>query len=275
MILRTMTCQELGTILEWAAAEGWNPGTGDAPAFHAADPEGFFVSEVDGALAAAISVVNHSDSFAFLGLYICHPDHRGQGIGLALWQHALQHAGDRTIGLDGVPAQQENYRRSGFRPAAETSRFEGALAAAPDDRLRPAATSEIPELIDLANASAGYAMDVFLSGWLADTDGRHTLVLESDGRIAGFATCRRCLRGSKIGPLVADTQETAEALLHAISAQIPGEYFVIDIPNDMTALAEHCRTIGMACSFSTARMYRGTPPTAATGIRTIATLELG
>ena len=45
---RTMTPDDLRTVLDWAAAEGWNPGHDDATAFHAADPEGFFVAEEDG-----------------------------------------------------------------------------------------------------------------------------------------------------------------------------------------------------------------------------------
>ncbi|MCB1350353.1 MAG: GNAT family N-acetyltransferase, partial [Maritimibacter sp.] len=88
-MMRVARADEIGTVLDWAAAEGWNPGLDDAAAFFAADPEGFFVTERDGAPVAAISVVNHAPDMAFLGLYLCRPEWRGQGIGFALWQHAL------------------------------------------------------------------------------------------------------------------------------------------------------------------------------------------
>ncbi|MEL6127703.1 MAG: N-acetyltransferase, partial [Pseudomonadota bacterium] len=61
---RRLTVEDLDTVLEWAAAEGWNPGWDDAEAFHRADPAGFFGAEVDGRLVAAISVVNHTSTFA-------------------------------------------------------------------------------------------------------------------------------------------------------------------------------------------------------------------
>ncbi len=87
--MRTATLADVNLMLDWAADEGWNPGLDDAAAFHASDPEGFFVAERAGAPVAAISVVNHDDRNAFLGLYLCRPEWRGQGIGLALWNHAL------------------------------------------------------------------------------------------------------------------------------------------------------------------------------------------
>ncbi len=275
MILRKMTLAELTTVLDWAASEGWNPGLDDAAAFLAADPDGFFVAELDGALAAAISVVNHSDSFAFLGLYICHPDYRGRGIGMALWTHALAHAGDRTVGLDGVPAQQENYRRSGFVYASETARFEGVLSPAPSASLRPAEAADLSGMIARCAAANGYGMEPFLDSWLRPAGTRQTLVFEGEAGGPGFATWRRCQRGVKIGPLVADSLETARALLHGIAAEVPGEQLVVDVPREMTELAAHCRAEGMDCVFSTARMYRGAAPIAGSGIHTIATLELG
>ena len=73
---RTMSLDELRVVLDWAAEEGWNPGLDDAEAFHAADPEGFFLAIDKGTPVAAISVVNHSDNFAFLGLYLCRPEYR-------------------------------------------------------------------------------------------------------------------------------------------------------------------------------------------------------
>src|SRR3954468_917648 len=39
---------EVRLILDWAAAEGWNPGLHDAEAFLAADPEGFLLGRLDG-----------------------------------------------------------------------------------------------------------------------------------------------------------------------------------------------------------------------------------
>ena len=71
MTCRLATRGEVALILDWAAAEGWNPGLDDTAACHAADPAGFLVAERNGAPVVAVSVVNHSADVAFLGLYLC------------------------------------------------------------------------------------------------------------------------------------------------------------------------------------------------------------
>ena len=44
--IRTMTAQEVALSIEWAAAEGWNPGRHDARCFRAADPDGFLTGMI-------------------------------------------------------------------------------------------------------------------------------------------------------------------------------------------------------------------------------------
>jgi hypothetical protein len=41
--VRTMSRQELDLAVDWAAAEGWNPGLHDANCFYAIDPNGFLI----------------------------------------------------------------------------------------------------------------------------------------------------------------------------------------------------------------------------------------
>ena len=98
---------------DWAAAEGWNPGLSDAVAFQAADPTGFLVGRLDGEPVGCISVVRYGQAFGFLGFYIMTPKARGKGYGIRIWQAGMKHLAGRMVGLDGVPAQQDNYRKIG------------------------------------------------------------------------------------------------------------------------------------------------------------------
>jgi len=115
--IRTMHRDEIRLAIDWAADEGWNPGLHDAASFHAADPQAFLVAEVDGVPVGCISAVAYGTGFGFIGLYIVAPAWRGRGLGMRLWNAGMARLAGRVIGLDGVPAQQENYRRSGFASA--------------------------------------------------------------------------------------------------------------------------------------------------------------
>ncbi|MEM9796680.1 MAG: GNAT family N-acetyltransferase [Pseudomonadota bacterium] len=274
---RRMTRPELDVVLDWAAAEGWNPGLDDADAFWAADPDGFFVMEEDGAPVAAISVVNHSDTFAFLGLYICRPSHRGRGIGYALWTHALDHAGTRTVGLDGVVAQQENYRRSGFVNAGATLRFVGNPSGAISGSVRAMLPADREAVVALEAAASGWEKPRYMRAWLDGTPSRRTYVMARDGICTGAATVRACREGAKIGPLVAGDVDEAWTLVAHLAATTGGP-ITIDVPAQAHAMVRRLESDGMEMTFETARMYRGPMATAPRGpsmIYGVGSLELG
>src|SRR3954463_10231807 len=142
--IRPMRPDEIPIAVNWAAAEGWNPGLGDAPSFATADPGGFLMGELEGPPAATVSCVNYGASFAFLGFYIVREDLRGRGHGLRMWNAAIAHAGPRVIGLDGVVAQQQNYRKSGFELAYANVRYGGTVAAPNAPLAGVVALTEVP-----------------------------------------------------------------------------------------------------------------------------------
>ena len=135
--VRIMSPEEVALAVDWAAAEGWNPGLNDASCFAAAAPDGFLLGELTGAPAAILSVVNYDAHFSFLGFYIVRPDLRGRGLGLRIWQAGMAHAGSRAIGLDGVVAEQDNYRKSGFVFAYNNIRYGGWVAPLSTPRRPP------------------------------------------------------------------------------------------------------------------------------------------
>lgn len=276
-MIRLMRLDDLDRVLDWAAEEGWNPGLDDAPAFLASDPEGFFVAEADGAPLAAISVVNHSPDFAFLGLYLCQPAWRGRGIGLRLWTYALTHAGGRTVGLDGVAAQEANYARSGFLRVGSTLRLQGRVLprASVAHRIRPVGPQDMERIVLLDARANGYVRPRFLQGWLEASPSRRSFALLGPEGPEGFATIRRCRDGAKIGPLVAPDTEAALALINACAAELGEGPLILDLPEQNSALIAALAALGYQKTFRTARMYRGLAPNAEASLQAVGTLELG
>ena len=275
MKCRNATIAELELALGWAASEGWNPGLNDAEAFYQADPEGFFVAvnEKDEPIAS-ISVVNHTSEFAFLGLYIVKPEFRGRGTGFALWNQALAHAGNRVIGLDGVEAQQENYRASGFVSAGGTTRFTGRLKGQRQDEVRLATPDDIPPLIEMEARSSGVLKSKYLQAWFSQSVTRSTLILESQQQVSGFATIRACHEGAKIGPIIATDADTARKLISHAATMFDGP-LTVDVPEFANGLTRLCQRLGFEQGFRTARMYRGDFLPSTPDIFAVTSLELG
>ncbi|MFG5383559.1 GNAT family N-acetyltransferase [Yoonia sp. R2-816] len=276
MIVRPMTVGELQIVLGWAADEGWNPGLDDAAAFHAADPTGFLLKEVDGQPIAAISVVNHDPDFAFLGLYLCKPEFRGQGHGMDVWRAGIAHAETRSIGLDGVPDQQDNYARSGFVKYGSTVRYEGQIAPLADPRIRPALRGDIETMIARDTRASGIRRTEFATAWFAHAPTRQTMALVEGADIAGFATFRRCPLGSKIGPLYAVSEADARALLAANPFATSDEPCFVDVSDHNAPLSKMIKSLDFKATFETARMISGAQPvTNPAKFQAIATMELG
>jgi len=259
---RTMTRAEVAPALEWAAGEGWNPGLHDPASFFAADPQGFFVGLLAGEPVASLSVVRYGRTFAFLGLYIVRPAFRGRGLGWTLWQHGMASAAGRQVGLDGVVAQQDNYRKSGFVPAWRNVRYQGIGGAPAGVDPRLVRLQALPFRAVQAYDQPFFPADrgAFLAAWLAQGDAT-ALGWVDAGALRGYGVIRRCREGWKIGPLFADDESVAESLFAALRSHAgPGEPVFLDIPEPNAAAVALTKRHGMRMVFETARMYTGAAP---------------
>jgi ribosomal protein S18 acetylase RimI-like enzyme len=263
--IRPMRADEIALAADWAAAEGWNPGLNDAACFATVDAAGFLIGELDRKPAATISCVNYDDRFAFLGFYIVRPDLRGRGLGLSVWRAAIAHAGARTIGLDGVVAQQGNYRKSGFRLAYRNVRYGGRVTttgsgAQRDSDARPGAAplADIPLSIIAADDATVFPaprLD-FLRMWIGAA-GHVGRALVRDGALVAWGVIRPCRQGFKIGPLVADDPAAAATVLDALIAAVGGGEVFLDVPEPNREAVALAQSRGLAPVFETARMYTG------------------
>lgn len=266
--IRNLTLSEIETLIDWAAGEGWNPGLHDARAFQAADPLGFFGAFVGDAMVAGISAVAYDDNFGFIGLYICHPDWRGQGHGKAVWDAGMAYLGNRTIGLDGVPEQQANYARMGFAPIYDTMRWSGTLPA-PERHSGVSAMTDTAEIAALDSRCFPAPRPGFLNHWIAPP--HRSLMIERGGEVVGWSVSRPCRTGSKVGPLFAADPDAAMALLRSFSGDVH-----IDVPVAQQEFAVVLAGLGFSPSFRTSRMYHGeTPRLELPFVYGVTSLELG
>jgi hypothetical protein len=276
--IATASADDVRRIMGWAKDEGWNPANTDWVAFHAVDPGAFLIGRLDGEPVVSISVTRYGAGFGFLGCYIARPVARGKGYGFQIWNAGMARLEGRNVGLDGVPAQQPNYKKSGYRLSWNNARHEGVLSATPP----------VPAGVSFADARslpfdklAAYdrrffpeARDSFLAPWITAPE-RTALAALKDGEIAGFGVIRAAVTGARIGPLYAASPDIAAALIGKLAAAMPGQV-AIDVPDFHTPAKRLAEQLGLKPAFETARMYTGPDPAFdRAGLFGVTSFELG
>lgn len=277
MRIVTLSPQQAATAVAWAAAEGWNPGLADLPCFLAQDDGLFLGVEQEGGLSAVISATRYGEKFGFIGFYIARPELRGQGHGMAVWRAAMARLTGRLVGLDGVVAQQGNYRKSGFRLAWNNIRFGGVPAPLPAPAVGLVSAGEVPfaalAALDLGVFPA--AREDFLRAWIT-APGHVALAHRTHAVVDGFAVIRPAREGHKVGPLVAATPKVAAALMAGLLARIPVGPVFLDVPEPHRQAVLLAERLGLRPVFETARMYTGAAPAIrAEWLYGVTTFELG
>ena len=278
--IRKLDSAECRTMVDWAAAEGWNPGHHDAHAFHATDPHGYWGLFDGDALIATISAVRYPSDFVFIGFYICRPDRRGKGLGYRLWEHALSDLAGSCVGLDGVVDQQANYRKSGFVLAHRNIRCGGTpkLPAGRERTLRSLGGSDAASVAAFEQAKKLFPSDrtMFLRAWLS-APGTVAYAIDDGADLSAYGAIRPCRIGWKIGPLFAENFDDALAITRELLRAVPdGEPVFLDVPEPNEEARRLATQLGLTQVFETARMYRGPAPDLALDrIFGITSFELG
>lgn len=223
VIIRAMNKQDLQWAREQANKEQWNPGLHDWASYYALDPNGHFVMvnseflEGEEQRIGCISAVRYKN-FAFVGLYIVTPEHRGKGHGKALWEHAMQYIAEAPQqGLYAVPQQISRYKAQGF----EGERVNRCFAR----KVPPISGDQCKEVIafDATNPAftkiSDFDQELFVAPRsqllraMLTQDQTYGLAHIADEQIKGYCMIRPLHKGVRIGPLYANESDAAKSLM--------------------------------------------------------------
>lgn len=267
LVVRPMSRADLDQAVEWAAAEGWNPGLHDADIFWATDPEGYVRADLAGEMVGSGSIVSYGGRYGFMGFFIMKPEHRDQGLGRRLWFERKRLLRARlepgaAIEMDGVFAMQDFYARGGFRFLHRDLRFAGKeLRVEADPSLVP--LEDVPTEQLLAYDRAHFPVDrpEFLRRWVRPRGGLALGAMSEGGEcLAGYAVIRPCRVGFKIGPLFADAPPIADRLFRSLAAFADGAEVFLDAPEANPAALELAARYDLREVFGCARMVDGPAP---------------
>lgn len=257
--LRRLCADDLAAADQLRADLGWNQTISDWQRLLSLSPEGCFAAEQDARIVGTCTTVAYSKALAWIGMMMVHPASRGQGIGNALLQHAVDHLrqlGVRCIKLDATPMGKPLYARIGFVPEWTLTRWEhqgSTLGIEPTpDFIRAPAEKHWPAILDLDAQVCKVRRGPLLQSLAANS--RRVLIHESGGSILGFGMLRGGPRAAYLGPMVAQLG-VGEQLVRCLLSGHGDQPIFWDIPDLNQPASDLARQLGFKFHRPLTRMY--------------------
>jgi ribosomal protein S18 acetylase RimI-like enzyme len=259
--IRLMTPGDLPAALRLSRQAGWNQLEADWLRFLAMQPDGCFVAErADNCIGTVVACI--FDNVAWIAMLLVDSGHRGQGIGRALFEHALvfiDKRGVATIRLDATALGQPLYEKLGFVPQYELVRYAGVPDASIASKIplpvREAWPGDVDELMMLDRMVTQTNRRKFLERLIIERP--HSLwVAEQQGQIGGYITMRGGRCALHIGPCVASVETGPALIAHAIGRS-KNESIFLDVPIPNSAAVEFAESLELRVARRFVRMCRG------------------
>lgn len=244
----TLRATEIGDANALVAEAGWNQTEADWRIF--LDLGIVYAIREKGRVIATAATLPYGGSFGWISMVLIAGEYRRQGLATRLMERCtadLTAAGLVPI-LDATPAGRTVYSGLGFE---DSWPFQRMILKTPATAPRPSTGLIRVEPVTDNDWAALCAYDAKYFGAnrssvLSRLRGRlpeAEALVRKDGVIAGFLLGRSGRRASQIGPLVADDEETAAALLNHAIRSVPAPVY-IDVMDDKHALLAQLAAAG-------------------------------
>jgi len=257
-----LTIAELGDAEALVAEAGWNQTAADWRIFL---DLGRVLAVRDSGRVVATAATLPYQHFGWISMVLVTKDFRRRGLASQLMRRCIDTlvAGGRTPVLDATPDGRQVYRGLGFldtwgfQRLARREPSGSATDAPPPDgtTVAPIADARWPELCRY-DATAFGSDRAGLLGKLRTRLPAATLVAERQGRIVGFLLGRDGRTSSQLGPLVAEDDAAARALLARALGAVTGPVY-IDLADAKADVAKWLDTLGFTSQRPLTRMVLG------------------
>jgi GNAT superfamily N-acetyltransferase len=257
-----MTDADVPFAMELKNIAGWNQTERDWQGYLKYEPAGCFIAEVEGKAVGTATSIGYGNRFGWIGMVLVHPDARRLGIGTKLLSQAityLQRRGVAGVKLDATPMGRNVYLPMGFRDEYELTRFQGAT---PMDS-RAAEAGVLPLCESDRDQVVAYDARIFGAERAGVIDSMrqrnpdYCFVARDGGALRGYLIAREGHNAAQIGPWLADDKTTAERLLRAFCARVPGRRVFVDVPHPNPAGSALIQEYGFTVQRGYVRMYLG------------------
>jgi ribosomal protein S18 acetylase RimI-like enzyme len=270
VVIREMTVADIPAGLGFCRASGWNQIDGDWRYFLTRAPHGALAAVENDQVIGTVATLPYGP-FTWISMVLVHPAARRRGIGTMLLDRGLALIPDDVAArLDATPAGELLYRPRGFAPEYRLARwFLDPKRAAHGDRADRVASgfsrkTTVRRLdpadwpaIEPIDARAFGASRIALLRRLAVDAPEYAWIAEQDSQVQGYLFGRHGHLREHLGPLIADSTDSARALLDACLDAHPDRTVFLDAPDDQREWTSLLAERGFAIERPFLRMYRG------------------
>lgn len=256
-----MTEEDIPAGMRLKSMAGWNQLAGDWEMLLDAASGGCFVAVEGDDVVGTVTTVDYEGRFNWVGMALVDPAMRGRGVGTQLLRAAIDYGRELgTVRLDATPAGKGLYDTLGFVDEYELTRMtRDATANAEDVRdegVRAIVAKDLPAIAEFdAPIFGADRMSILTS--LNRAAPNYGWVVENDNEIAGYTMGHPGANFDQIGPIIADSDETARRLLDRVLVECAGKPVVIDVLNDRVDFVDLLREKGFTAERPFTRMRLG------------------
>jgi GNAT superfamily N-acetyltransferase len=261
--VRPIDAAQCEAVWPLSVEAGWNQNLADWR-FMLGAGRGFGCLGPDGKWQASSLVLPLGQKLAWISMVLVTKSHRRGGLGTGLLKRCIEEvrSAGAVAGLDATEQGRPIYLPLGFRDLYRISRWH--LDEARDTTveppagvlLRPISAADLPRLALYDRPLTGMERPAILAHLALRQPGRAWIAEDAAGKIAGFALGREGRMATSLGPVVADSEAIALALIAKAAASAPGP-FIIDVPVVHRSLSEWLERQGATTPRGYMRMTLG------------------
>jgi len=259
MNLRIMTMADIPAGMRLKDIAGWNQLAVDWERFLEASPRGCFAAEMNGEVVGTATTIVYEGRFAWIGMVLVDPAHRGKGIGTALLERTIEYLDGAEIPamkLDATPQGKPIYEKLGFVAEYEIERWVLNRAPDPSGGKSPSARPDLTEICTSDRQFFGADRSRLLLS-LDQEAPEFTMEVRRSGALAGYCLGRRGSRANHLGPWMARDESAAGELLEGFLRLSVGKTVFVDAMKMNPFVLRLLRAHGFEFSRPLTRMYRG------------------
>jgi GNAT superfamily N-acetyltransferase len=242
---------------------GWNQNVADWR-FMLGAGRGFGLRNEGGTWEASSLVLPLGQHLAWISMVLVTRSRRSGGVGTSLLKRCLDEvkANDAVAGLDATEQGRPIYLKLGFHDLYKIARWhlDGAkdvVAPPAGVAVRPFAIADLPKLPTYDRPLSGMERPTLLAHLATRQPGLAWVAETPSGKLMGFALGREGRNANSIGPVIADNETVALALISKATTAAKGP-FIIDVPDAHGALRGWLERQGAVTPRAYMRMTLGT-----------------